>query len=46
VSGVISAIVARQQLGGADSLRLVLVVTTAGQVLGTVSVSDLNAAFG
>ncbi len=46
VSGVISAIVARQQLGGADSLQLVLVVTTAGQVLGTVSVSDLNAAFG
>jgi len=46
VSGVISAIVARQQLGGADSLRLVLVVTTAGQVLGTVSVPDLNAAFG
>jgi len=46
VSGVISAIVARQQLGGADSLRLVLVVTTAGQVLGTVSIPDLNAAFG
>ena len=46
VSGVISAIVARQQAGGGDSLRVVLVVDPAGQLLGTVSVADLNAAFG
>lgn len=46
VSGVISAIVTRQQAGGGDSLRVVLVVSTAGQLLGTVSVADLNAAFG
>lgn len=46
VSGVISAIVARQQAGGGDSLRVVLVVSTGGQPLGTVSVADLNAAFG
>lgn len=46
VSGVISAIVARQQAMGGDALRLVLVVNAAGDVLGTVSVSDLNDAFG
>jgi Zn-dependent protease len=46
VSGVISAIVARQQAGGGDSLRVVLVVSAGGQLLGTVSVADLNAAFG
>jgi len=38
--------VARQQAGGGDSLRVVLVVDPAGQLLGTVSVADLNAAFG
>ena len=46
VSGVISAIVARQQAMGGDALRLVLVVNAAGDVLGTVSVDDLNDAFG
>jgi len=46
VSGVISAIVARQQAVGGEALRLVLVVNAAGDVLGTVSVDDLNEAFG
>ncbi len=47
VSGVISAIVGRAQLEqGAPSPRMVLVVSAAGEVLGTVSVDDLNTAFG
>ncbi len=47
VSGVVAALVGRPQLERqADSPGVVLVIDRVGQVLGTVSVADLNTAFG
>ncbi len=42
----LTAMVARQESAPGASPRVVLVVSSAGHVLGTVSVANLNAAFG